>query len=73
MRSPVDWQSAYVAVSALLGEPLESATAALPSPPSTGAAELLGELASPSRTARVQALARATTSLLMSLDGESAA
>ena len=41
MNAPIDWQSAFVAVSALLGEPLEVAMAALPFPPSTGATELL--------------------------------
>lgn len=64
------WTTAYIATSALLGEPLDAAAAAIApmealSPP---ASALVGILRSGSREVRAQALARALSEVVLALD-----
>ena len=68
MSAPVDWQSAFLAASALLGEPLATAIEALACDETAGAAELLRELSSSSKSARARTIARVMASVLASLD-----
>jgi hypothetical protein len=62
MSADRDWQLAFLAVSSLLGEPLDVAASALDD---SGAPE--GPLGSTSRQVRAAAVARAATSLLAEL------
>jgi hypothetical protein len=64
MSADTDWQPAFLAVSTLLGEPLDVAASAL----GEGAArELAGPLGSSSRPARAAAVARTVARLLAEL------
>jgi hypothetical protein len=64
MSADRDWQLAFLAVSSLLGEPLDVAASALDD---SGAPEMAGPLGSTSRQVRAAAVARAATSLLAEL------
>ena len=68
MSAPLDWQSAFLAVSVLLGEPLDVAQAALAGGETAGARETARELASSSKATRARAVARVTAAILASLD-----
>ncbi len=63
-----DWQAAYLAVSALLGDEVEEALVSVQEPSRVGAAELVRELRSPSRHARARALARIVSEVVVALD-----
>jgi hypothetical protein len=62
------WEPAYLAVSAVLGEPLDSAVACLRDGGTAHAAELLKALRSPSREARARALADAISDVALAVD-----
>jgi hypothetical protein len=65
MSVDLDWQPAFLAVSTLLGEPLDVATSALAD---GGARELAGPLGSRSRQVRAAAVARTVAGLLAELE-----
>lgn len=65
-----DWQSAFFAVSALLGEPPEAATLAVGDAGTLHAAQLAADLRSPSREVRARAIARALAPVALALDAE---
>jgi hypothetical protein len=66
----MSWQQSFLAMSTLLGEPLDIAAKAL----GNGMAEARhGELASPSRPARAAAVARVVAGLLAELERASVA
>lgn len=65
MSADLDWQPAFLAVSTLLGEPLDVAASALGD---GGARELGGPLGSTSRQVRAAAVARLVASLLAELE-----
>lgn len=73
MSAPVDWQSAFLAMSVLVGEPLEVAQRALDGRETAGTRELERELAAPDKTARARIVARVAASVLASLDAAGAA
>jgi hypothetical protein len=62
------WQEAFVAVSAVLGEPLEASISALGEVASMRVAALVSGLRSPSRSARAEAMARAATEVARDLE-----
>jgi hypothetical protein len=66
--SPAEWQPAFLAVSVVLGEPIDAAAAALRDP-GAGADPSLRPLLSGSRDSRARAVAAIVTSLVTSLDG----
>jgi hypothetical protein len=71
--APVDertdlWETAFVAVSAIAGEPLDAITSALGESGTARAGELLRTLASTSKEARARALARAVSDVALALD-----
>lgn len=55
----MNWQPAFIAVTALLGEPLDTVREALGTPVGARGARLFTRLAAPSREARAEALGRA--------------
>jgi hypothetical protein len=61
------WETAFVATSALLGEPLDRITAAL-GPSAAGAKSLLTALQSPSREVRARALARGLSEAIVAVE-----
>ncbi|HEY8038644.1 MAG TPA: hypothetical protein VIF15_02580 [Polyangiaceae bacterium] len=63
-----DWQPAFLAVGALLGEPIEASVAALGDRPTPPAGELVRALGSPSREARARAIAGTVAAVLVELD-----
>jgi hypothetical protein len=63
-----DWQTAYMAVSVALGDSVDDALASLAEPLSAECVAIAGELRSPSRAARVRALARAVTEVARAVD-----
>jgi hypothetical protein len=65
------WEPAYLAVSAVLGEPLDAAMASLPGGGGTRAAVLLKGLRSPLREARARALADALSEVALAVDAMS--
>jgi hypothetical protein len=78
---PLPWQDAFLAVSVLLGHPLEEALAALGAPPAGDASdagpgqrdegatlEVRLALGSPSRQTRARAIARAVTVVAVDLE-----
>jgi hypothetical protein len=67
------WEPAYLAVSAVLGEPLDAAVAALGEGGATHAADLLKALRSPSREARARALAHAISEVAVAVEAMSLA
>jgi hypothetical protein len=62
------WEPAFVAVSALLGEPVETIRAALGDDGVARAGSLVVELQSSSRATRVQGLARGLVEVARDLD-----
>lgn len=64
----MDWESAFIAVAVLLGEPLEVVRASLGPTIPQSAARLIGRLEAPSREARAQALARVVADVAMALE-----
>jgi hypothetical protein len=63
-----DWEAAFFAVSAILGESLESSLAAAGEPTTPLAAELVHELRSPQRDRRARAIARAVSQVALEID-----
>ena len=68
MTADVDWRSAFLATSVLVGEPLDAAIGALGDAAAVGASPLLQELRSSSREARARAIARIMTSVASEVD-----
>jgi hypothetical protein len=66
MIEGIGWQKAFVAVSALLGEP--SGAGALGETDAAQTSELLGALASPSREVRARAIARVITAVVADVE-----
>jgi hypothetical protein len=64
----LDWQEAFVAMSAVLGEPLDATLAALDGQESTSAAALVACLRSASQSVRAEALARVATEVAKDLE-----
>jgi hypothetical protein len=64
----MDWESAFVAVGVLLGEPLEVVRASLGPTIPPSASRLLNRLEAPSRESRAQALARVLADVAVALD-----
>jgi|HubBroStandDraft_2_1064218.scaffolds.fasta_scaffold361029_2 hypothetical protein len=64
----MDWESAFIAVGVLLGEPLEVVRASLGPTIPPSAARLVGRLEAPSREARAQALARVVADVAVALE-----
>jgi hypothetical protein len=62
------WETAFVAVGAIVGEPVESLAAALGSSGEHHAADLLRALRSPSRDTRARAIARVVAEVALSID-----
>jgi len=67
------WEPAYLAVSAVLGEPVEAAAACLGGGGAARAAGLLEALRSPSRDARARALAQALSEVALAVESVSLA
>lgn len=65
MTLDADWEAAFLAVSALLGEPLDVAASALRD---GGARALAGPLGSASRQVRAAAVARTVAGLIAELE-----
>jgi hypothetical protein len=65
------WEPAYLAVSAVLGEPLDAAVASLQGGGGARAAVLLKALRSPLREARARALADALSEVALAVDAMS--
>lgn len=61
MTADVDWRDAFLATSALLGEPLDAAILAIGDASAVAASQLLRELRSVSRETRARAIARIMT------------
>ncbi len=68
MTPDVDWRSAFLATSALLGEPLEAAILALGDASAVAASQLVRELRSSSRDVRARAIARIMTVVASEVD-----
>jgi len=64
----MDWESAFIAVGVLLGEPLEVVRASLGPTIPPSAARLVGRLEAPSREARAQALAGIVADVAVALE-----
>jgi hypothetical protein len=64
----VGWEPAFVAMSVLVGEPLELTLDALGGAIGNEAAEVSRGLASPSRDARAQTMARALSEVALAID-----
>jgi hypothetical protein len=64
----LDWQEAFVALSAVLGEPLDATLAALDGKESKAAAALVTSLRSSARSARAEAIARVATDIAKDLE-----
>jgi len=67
------WESAYLATSAILGEPLEDAMASLSEEGAVRCAELLRRLRAPSRDERARVLATAISEVARAVDAASLA
>jgi len=65
MSADTDWQPAFLAVSTLLGEPLDVAASALGE---TGGRTMAGPLGSASRQVRAAAVARTVAGLVLELE-----
>jgi hypothetical protein len=63
-----DWEAAFFAVSAVLGEPLEASLAAAGEPTTFDATELLRALRSSQRDRRARAIARAVSRVALEID-----
>ena len=68
MIGEVDWRSAFLATSALAGEPLDAALGALGDASAVGASQLVAELRSASRELRARAIARVMTVVASEVD-----
>jgi hypothetical protein len=66
--SPREWESSFLAVSALLGQPLESSLAAVGEVTTAEAQELVRSLRSSSRETRAKAIARAASQAALEVD-----
>jgi hypothetical protein len=64
-----DWEAAFFAVGAVLGEPLEASIASVGEPTTDDAAELVRALRSPSRDGRARAIARAASQVALEIEG----
>ena len=64
----LDWQEAFVALSSVLGEPLDATLASLDGKESKAAAALVASLRSTSRAARAEAIARVATEIAKDLE-----
>jgi hypothetical protein len=71
--SAEDWQPAFLATSALLGEPLDAAVAALGDAGTLHAAPVFAELRSPERQVRARAMARVLADVSVALGAETLA
>ena len=69
MAGALDWQQAFLGVSALLGEPLERALSALGPAHATRTEILAGPLRSAERRERAEAIARIVTAVARELEG----
>jgi hypothetical protein len=65
VTSPEQWQPAFLAVSMLVGEPLQVALAAIGV---DGSHSMLRELGSPSQQTRMRAMARAAAAIVTGFD-----
>jgi hypothetical protein len=63
-----DWESSFLAVSALLGEPLDASLSAAGDATTAEARELLRSLRAPSRDMRSRAIARALSRAAADVD-----
>jgi hypothetical protein len=63
-----DWEAAFFAVSAILGEPLESSLASAGEPTTSGGVELVRALRGPSRDRRARAIARVVSQVAVDID-----
>ena len=63
-----DWEAAFFALSALLGEPLEASLAAAGEPAAADAQELVRELRSSQRERRARAIARTVARVALEID-----
>ena len=63
-----DWEVAFFAMSAILGEPLEASLAAAGEPTSPGGQELVRALRSSSRDRRARAIARVASQVAVDVD-----
>jgi len=69
VSSPEQWQPAFLAVSMLVGEPLEAALGAIGDDEASRATgEILRELRSASQQVRVRAMARVATAIVTGFD-----
>ncbi len=64
----MDWESAFIGVGVVLGEPLEVVRASLGPTIPESASRLLSRLEAPSREARAQALARVLAGVAVALE-----
>jgi hypothetical protein len=67
-RDEVRWETAFVALSALAGEPMEAALGALGESGAAHARDLSRALAATSKEARARALARAISDVVIAID-----
>jgi hypothetical protein len=63
-----EWEAAFFAVGAALGEPLEGSIAAVGEPTTTDAADLVRALRSPSREQRARAIARIASRVALEVE-----
>jgi hypothetical protein len=63
-----EWEAAFFAVGAALGEPLESSLAAIGEPTTSDAADLVRALRSPSREHRARAIARTAAHVALEVE-----
>lgn len=68
MTADVDWRSAFLATSVLVGESPETALGALGDASALGLSQLVAELRSPSRERRARAIARVMTAVASEVD-----
>jgi hypothetical protein len=68
-----EWQPAFLAASALLGEPLDAAIASLGDAGTLHAAPVVSDLRSPVREVRARAMARVLAEVTVALDAETLA
>jgi hypothetical protein len=63
-----EWEPAFLATSAILGDSLESSLASLGEGPAAESAELVSALGSASRETRARAIARAISKVAIAID-----
>jgi hypothetical protein len=68
LRDAPRWEAAFVAASAIAGEPASAVASALGDAELARAADLVRALEAPSREARARALARAVSDVVLALD-----